>query len=108
MPDCVVPTGIRRFSHQLVVATMGRTVKTFRDAIDSEAERWRSFRRTLQPSERELLDRIFEYSRAHADAGTMIVTPRTVEVVIVSALLEILKAIDRIEKQLTMRGDATE
>jgi len=38
----------------------------------------------------------------------MIVTPRTVEVVIVSALLEILKAIDRIEKQLTMRGDATE
>ena len=32
---------------------MGRTVRTFRDGVRIEESRWKDFRRTLRPSQRE-------------------------------------------------------
>ena len=79
---------------------MGRTVRTFRDGIRIEEARWKKFRRTLRPSQRERFDRIFDYARGYADAGTMIVTPRIVEVILLSAILEMLGELDEITKRV--------
>lgn len=80
---------------------MGRTVRTFRDAIRIEESRWKGFRRTLRPGHREFLDRIFDYARGLADAGTMVVTPRVMEVILLSAVLELLKEVDNIGERLS-------
>ncbi len=79
---------------------MGRTVRTFRDGIRIEEDRWKGFRRTLRPSQREHFDRIFDAARGYADAGTMIVTPRIVEVILLSAMLEMLGEVEDIERRV--------
>ena len=79
---------------------MGRTVRTFRDGVRIEEARWKEFRRTLRPSQREHFDYIFDSARGNADAGTMIVTPRIVEVILLSAIMEMLGKIDEISKRV--------
>ena len=79
---------------------MGRTVRTFRDGVRIEEARWKDFRRTLRPTQRERFDRIFDSARGNADAGTMIVTPRIVEVILLSAIMEMLGEIDEISKRV--------
>jgi hypothetical protein len=79
---------------------VGRTVRTFRDGIRIEEARWKEFRRTLRPSQREHFDRIFNAARGYADAGTMIVTPRIVEVILLSSILEMQGEISEITKRV--------
>jgi len=76
---------------------VGRTVRTYRDAVRIEEGRWKDFRRTLRPAQRERFDRIFNYARGFADAGTMMVTPRIIEVILLSAIMEMLAEIDEIK-----------
>ena len=80
--------------------TVGRTIRTFRDALEIEEERWKDFRRTLRPAKRELIDRVFEYARRSGDAGSMIVTPRITEVVFLSALMELLREIEELQRKI--------
>jgi len=80
--------------------TMGRTVRTYRDAVRIEEARWKDFRRTLRPFQRERFDRIFDYARGYADAGTMMVTPRIIEVILLSAILEMLGELDDIRERV--------
>ncbi|TXT57556.1 MAG: hypothetical protein BAJATHORv1_10258 [Candidatus Thorarchaeota archaeon] len=79
---------------------MGRTVRTFRDAVDYEEKKWMGFRRTLGKKHRNNVDTIFDSARKMADAGTMIVTPRTMEVILFSAILEILERFEIIEEKI--------
>ncbi|MFX1603114.1 MAG: hypothetical protein ACFFCK_06470 [Promethearchaeota archaeon] len=79
---------------------MGRTARTFRDNISLEESRWKGFRRVLKPNNRGVLDRVFDYARAYADAGTMIVTPRVMEVALVSTVVELLKEVDELQRKL--------
>jgi hypothetical protein len=80
---------------------MGRTARTFRDAVNIEESRWKDFRRTLRPSQRELMDRLFDSARMCADAGTMMTTPRITEVVLLSSLIEALGELDHLRKRLS-------
>ncbi|MFW9913437.1 MAG: hypothetical protein ACFFEU_13250 [Candidatus Thorarchaeota archaeon] len=73
---------------------MGRTARTFRDQIRIEESKWTGFRRVLTPQEREALDHIFDSAREYADAGTMMVTPRVLEVAFVSMFLNLRSEID--------------
>lgn len=79
---------------------MGRTIRTFRDAIRIEEARWKEFRRTLRPAQREAFDKIFDHARSLADAGTMVPTPRITEVIFLSAILRIQEEIDSIGKRV--------
>jgi hypothetical protein len=87
---------------------MGRTVRTFRDAIRIEEARWKEFRRTLRPAQREVFDKIFDHARSLADAGTMIPTPRITEVIFLSAILRIQEEIDSIGKRVEALGQLPE
>jgi hypothetical protein len=79
---------------------VGRTVRTFRDAIRIEETRWTEFRRTLRPAQREAFDKIFDHARSLADAGTMIPTPRITEVIFLSAIIKMQEEIDSIGKRI--------
>jgi len=79
---------------------VGRTVRTYRDAVRIEEARWKDFRRTLRPSQKDRFDRIFDCARGFADAGTMMVTPRIIEVILLSAVLEIFGDLDEIQKRV--------
>jgi hypothetical protein len=80
---------------------MGRTVRTFRLSIDHEEARWKGFKRTLRPAQREYIDRLFDNARQYADAGTMIATPRTTEVVFISTIIELLKYCDELTERVS-------
>ncbi len=82
-----------------MVTWMGRTIRTFRDAINVEAQRWQQFKRALRPQERELMERLFDSARARGDAGTMMVA-RTSEVIVVAALIDILGSLRDLERRI--------
>ncbi len=82
-----------------ILITTGRTVRTFREAIDIEEQRWKQVRQTLRPWDREALDWIFNAARQHGDAGTMCTSPRMIEVTMLFALIEIVKRLDVVEKK---------
>jgi hypothetical protein len=86
---------------------MGRTARTYRNAVDIEEERWKPFRRTLKQTNQETLDRVFDYARAFADAGSMMVTPRITEVVLVAAAVQMLQEIDALQKRVKRLEEGT-
>lgn len=79
---------------------LGRTARTFRNAVDVEEAKWKPFRRTLKPPQRENLDRIFDYARSCADAGTMMTTPRVTEVVLISTMIEMLQELHSLREKV--------
>ncbi|TET07102.1 MAG: hypothetical protein E3J86_14110 [Candidatus Thorarchaeota archaeon] len=76
---------------------MGRTIRTFREAVDIESAKWKTFRRQLRPDDRERLDKIFDYARMHADSGTVISIPHKIDVVFMSVLIEMQRRIEGLE-----------
>ncbi len=79
---------------------MGRTIRTFREAVDIESAKWKTFRRQLKREDRERLDKIFDYARMHADSGTVISIPHKIDVVFMSVLIEMQRRIDELESTL--------
>ena len=80
---------------------LGRTARTFRNAVDIEEAKWKPFKRTLKPPQRENLDRIFDYARSCADAGTMLATPRVTEVVLISSMIEMLQEMETLRRKVS-------
>ena len=80
---------------------MGRTARTFRNAVDTEEAKWKPFKRTLKPPQRERLDRLFDYARSCADAGTMMATPRVTEVVLISSMIEMLQELETLRERVS-------
>jgi hypothetical protein len=79
---------------------MGRTVPSFRPALEMEIESWKSFRRALSPEERKTFDQIMDYARIHADAGSMAARPVLSEILFISFALEQEKRIEELEKRI--------
>jgi len=70
-------------------ATPTKTAKNIKKGIDSG---WAgAVMKTLVP---------FDYAREYADAGTMIVTPRVMEVALVSTVVELLKEVGELQGRL--------
>ena len=80
---------------------MGRTIRTFRETVDIECVKWKTFRRQLKPDDRERLDKIFDYARMHADSGAVISIPHKIDVVFMVVLTEMQRRIDELELLLS-------
>ena len=76
---------------------MGRTIPTHRMAVDMTEKKFKDFRRALRPLDRIRLDKIFDFARKHGDAGTMVNIPNKVDVVLISALIEMIGRIEDLE-----------
>jgi hypothetical protein len=80
---------------------MGRTVPSFRPALEQEIETWKDFKRALRPEEQKVFDKLMNYARIHADAGSLSARPILSEVLFISFALEQEKRIQLLEKKIT-------
>ena len=86
---------------------MGKTVPSYRQALEHEIERWKGFRKGLRGKYAEAFDHMMNACRMFASAGSMATRPILLEAMFMSILLqqektlaEIKERIDRLEKQL--------
>ena len=79
---------------------MGRTVPSFRPALEHEIESWNAFKRALRPEDQEIFNKLMNYARIHADAGSLSARPMLSEVLFMSFVLEQQKKIISLEKEV--------
>ena len=79
---------------------MGRTVPSFRPALESEIESWKEFKRALRPEDQKVFDRLMNFARIHADAGSMGARPMLSEILFISFAIEQQKEIENLKKKL--------
>ena len=86
---------------------MGRTVPSYRQALEAEIARWEGFKKALRGKELDAFDRMMNACRAYASAGGMATRPVIAEAMFMCILLnmqkelmEIRERLERLEKQL--------
>ena len=86
---------------------MGRTVPSYRQALETEITRWEGFRKALRGEELDVFDRMMNSCRLYASAGSMATRPILAEAMFMSVLLsqqkeltEIRESLERLEKKL--------
>ncbi len=67
---------------------MGRTVPTYRLALEAMARQWNDFRRALRKDDREAFDSLMNRARMHASAATYAISMDPTESALLSMLLE--------------------
>ena len=87
---------------------MGRTVPSFRPALEKEIESWKDFKRALRPREQKIFDKLMNYARIHADAGSMSARPMISEILFMSHAIEQEKKIERLEQKIVELEDNIE
>jgi len=86
---------------------MGKTIPSYRQALESEIEKWKGFRKALRAKDAEAFDKMMNACRKFASAGSMATRPVLLEAMVMSillhqekALMEIQETIERLEKRL--------
>ena len=77
---------------------MGRTVPSFRIALEQEIHSWNDFKRALRGEEKGIFDKMMNHSRNHATAGMNVQRLDVLESVIMSIVLEQQKEIDGLKR----------
>jgi len=83
---------------------MGKTVESYRMALEDEIGMWKGFEKALRTEDREAFEELMNSCRNYASAGSNATQPILFEPMIISILLSQQKKILRLEKKL----DATE
>ena len=79
---------------------MGKTVETYRMALDDEIRRWKGFVNALRKEDREAFEALTDACRGYASAGSNAVQPILFEPMIMSMLLSQQVRLQRLEKKL--------
>jgi hypothetical protein len=81
---------------------MGKTVETFRMALEGEISRWSGFARALRKPDREAFDELMDICRSYASESSCATNPIIFEPMVMSILLAQQKRIMCLEKELQM------
>lgn len=86
---------------------MGRTVPSYRQALEEEIMRWEGFKRALRDKDEDAFDRMMNTCRIYASAGGMATRPILTEAMFMSILLsqrkelmEIRESLERLKERL--------
>ena len=79
---------------------IGRTVPSFRPALEHEIESWKDFKRALRPEDQKVFDKLMNFARIHADAGSMSARPMLSEILFISFAIEQERRITKLEQEL--------
>lgn len=89
---------------------MGKTVPSYRQAVEAEIEKWKRFRKALRKRDREAFQEMMNACRKYASAGGMATRPVVFQAMVISILLaqqrsiqEIREEIDKLRDQLDLR-----
>ncbi len=79
---------------------MGKTVPSYRIALEWEIDNWKGFRKALHKQEEvEAFDTLMDMARAHASAGGCAVNPVLFEPMVMSIVLELQLRIQALEAE---------
>jgi hypothetical protein len=79
---------------------MGKTVESYRLALDTEIQTWNGFFKALRIDDKEAFEQMTDACRNHASAGSNATRPEMFEPMVMSILLEQQKRLNRMEKEL--------
>jgi hypothetical protein len=79
---------------------LGRTVESYRMALDRELQRWSGFARALRKDDKAVFDQLMDICRNYASAGSNATRPILFEPMVMSILLHQQKKLNRLEKML--------
>jgi hypothetical protein len=79
---------------------MGKTVESYRMALEDEIRRWNGFAKALRSEDREAFEALMDACRSFASAGSNATQPILFEPMIMSILLYQQKKLHRLEKTL--------
>lgn len=79
---------------------MGKTVESYRMAIEDEFSRWKGFAKALRSEEKEAFEMLMDACRVHASAGSNAVQPVIFEPMTMSMLLSLQKQVLKFQKEL--------
>jgi len=79
---------------------LGRTVASYRQALEGEMKEWEGFRKALRAEDREAFDEMMKACRMYASAGSMATRPVLLEAMFMSILLGQQRALREIRKEL--------
>jgi hypothetical protein len=79
---------------------LGRTVESYRMALEDEMRRWKGFAKTLRTEDKEAFDALMDACRLYASAGSNATQPILFEPMVMSILLFQQKKLNMLEKAL--------
>jgi hypothetical protein len=79
---------------------MGKTVESYRMALEDEICRWNGFAKALRSEDREAFEALMDACRSFASAGSNATQPILFEPMIISILVSQQKKLHRLEKAL--------
>jgi hypothetical protein len=79
---------------------MGKTIESYRIALEDEVRRWNGFAKALRVEDREAFDALMDACRSYASAGSNATQPIIFEPMVMSVLLSQQKKLQRFEKEL--------
>ena len=79
---------------------MGKTVPSYRMALEAEIARWQGFARALRAEEREAFEALMDACRNTASAGGNATNPVLFEPMAMSIFLSLQMRVTRLEKEL--------
>jgi hypothetical protein len=79
---------------------MGKTVESYRMALEDEIHRWSGFEKALRIEDKAAFDALMDTCRNYASAGSNATNPILFEPMIMSILLSQQVKISRLEKTL--------
>jgi len=80
--------------------SMGKTVESFRAALDREIQRWSGFARAVRKDDRTVFYLMMDTCRKYASAGSNATRPIVFEPMVMSILLNQQKTLSKIGKEL--------
>jgi len=79
---------------------MGKTVESYRMALEDEIRRWDGFAKALRSEDRTAFEELMDACRVSASAGSNATQPVIFEPMIMSILLFQQKKLSKLEKEL--------
>jgi hypothetical protein len=79
---------------------MGKTVESYRMALESEIGRWNGFARALRKEDREAFEELMDMCRSNAMAAGNATNPIIFEPMVMSILLSQQKRLRKLEQEL--------
>jgi hypothetical protein len=79
---------------------MGKTVESYRMALESEINRWNGFGRALRSEERQAFEALMDACRGYASAAGNAANPILFEPMVMSILLNQQMSLVRLQKEL--------
>ena len=79
---------------------MGKTVESYRMALDREVQRWSGFARALRKEDRAAFEQLIDICRNYASAGSNATRPVLFETMVMCIFLDQQKFLSRLKKEL--------